>query len=67
MPTPNIVRVVKKLVDLEQALTGKCPFHVRGENEPQHTFIVHPQRGLYHCYICGAAGNALRFLALRHH
>jgi len=38
--------------------TGKCPFHA--DDEP--SFIVSPQKGLFHCMGCGAAGNAIQFV-----
>ena len=39
-------------------LAGKCPFHQ--DKEP--SFIVSPEKGLFHCMGCGAAGNAIQFL-----
>ncbi len=39
-------------------LVGKCPFHADGEA----SFIVSPEKGLYHCMGCGAAGNAIQFV-----
>ena len=38
--------------------SGKCPFHA--DDEP--SFIVSPQKGLFHCMGCGAAGNAIQFV-----
>ena len=37
---------------------GCCPFH--DENTP--SFIVTPDKGLFHCMGCGAAGNAIQFV-----
>jgi DNA primase catalytic core len=37
---------------------GKCPFHA--DDTP--SFIVSPEKGLYHCMGCGAAGNAIQFV-----
>ena len=37
---------------------GKCPFH----QDDQPSFIVSPEKGLYHCMGCGAAGNAIQFV-----
>ncbi len=42
-------------------LVGLCPFH--GENTP--SFHVHPDRGFFKCFGCGAAGDVIRFLQLR--
>ena len=39
-------------------LIGKCPFH----QEEQPSFIVSPDKGLFHCMGCGAAGNAIQFV-----
>jgi len=37
---------------------GRCPFHT----EEKSSFIVSPDKGLYHCMGCGAAGNAIQFV-----
>ena len=37
---------------------GKCPFHA--DDSP--SFIVSPDKGLFHCMGCGAAGNAIQFV-----
>ena len=39
-------------------LAGCCPFH----DDSTPSFIVTPDKGLYHCLGCGAAGNALQFV-----
>jgi DNA primase catalytic core len=38
---------------------GLCPFHDDRENP---NFIVSPEKGLFHCMNCGAAGNAIQFV-----
>lgn len=37
---------------------GLCPFH--GEKTP--SFHVHPDRGFYYCFGCGAKGDAITFV-----
>lgn len=57
----DIVEVVGAHVQLKKAgasLKGLCPFH--GEKTP--SFHVSPSRQTYHCFGCGAHGDALRFL-----
>lgn len=37
---------------------GLCPFH----DERTPSFLVNPQRGRYHCFGCGADGDAIEFV-----
>jgi DNA primase len=57
----DIVEIVGRHVQLKKAginYKGLCPFH--GEKSP--SFIVSPTRQTYHCFGCGAHGNAVGFL-----
>jgi DNA primase len=57
----DIVDVVSPHVELKRSggsWMGLCPFH--GEKSP--SFSVVPARQFYHCFGCGAGGDAIRFL-----
>jgi DNA primase len=57
----DIVDIVGRHVSLRKGganLLGLCPFH--GEKSP--SFTVSPAKQFYHCFGCGAHGDAIRFL-----
>ena len=57
----RIDEVVGDYVSLKKKganLLGRCPFH----NEKTPSFTVSPAKGIYKCFGCGAAGNAVNFL-----
>jgi DNA primase len=58
----DIVEVVGRHVELKRAggalFKGLCPFHT--ERSP--SFTVTPSRQSYHCFGCGAHGDAVQFL-----
>ena len=59
----NILAVVQEYVPLKRAGTsykGNCPFH----SEKTPSFVVHPDKGFFHCFGCGAGGDVFKFLEL---
>ena len=57
----DLAEVVGHHVQLKKAganLAGLCPFHA----EKSPSFTVSPSKQFYHCFGCGAHGNAVRFL-----
>ena len=57
----DVVEVVGERVQLKKAgrnYSGLCPFH----QEKTPSFTVSADKQFYHCFGCGANGNALRFL-----
>jgi DNA primase len=57
----DVVEIVGRYVQLKKAganFMGLCPFH--GEKSP--SFSVSPTKQFYHCFGCGAHGNAIGFL-----
>ena len=59
----NILQIVQEYVPLKRAGTsykGLCPFH----SEKTPSFQVHPEKGFFHCFGCGAGGDVFKFLEL---
>lgn len=57
----NLVEVISGHTDLKQAgrtFKGLCPFH----KERSPSFTVDPAKGFYHCFGCGAGGDAFKFV-----
>ncbi|MBN2794177.1 MAG: DNA primase [Clostridia bacterium] len=67
----NISEIILDAIDLEQLISeyvplkragtnlkGLCPFH----NEKTPSFVVSKEKQYYHCFGCGASGNAIGFI-----
>ncbi|MCX8082426.1 MAG: DNA primase [bacterium] len=57
----DIVDIISEYLTLKK--TGRnfkalCPFH----QEKTPSFIVNPEKQIFHCFGCGAGGNVIRFL-----
>lgn len=62
----DLVELVGSYVSLRRSgrgFVGICPFH----QEKTGSFHVNPDRGIYHCFGCGATGDAYRFLMEHDH
>ena len=60
----DIVEVISRYIPLKKFgrnYKAPCPFH----NEKTPSFIVSPDKQIYHCFGCGAGGNVFSFL-MRH-
>jgi len=57
----NIVDVIGQYINLKKSgknYKGLCPFHT----EKTSSFIVSPDKGIFHCFGCGVGGNVFNFL-----
>ena len=57
----DLVSLVNEYIRLERRgknMVGLCPFH----NEKTPSFSVSPDKQLYHCFGCGASGNAFSLI-----
>lgn len=57
----DVQQIVSEYVQLKRAganVKGLCPFH----NEKSPSFVVSQEKQMYHCFGCGAAGNAIGFV-----
>lgn len=64
--TARVDEVVSEFVSLKKRgvnFIGLCPFH----NEKTPSFTVSPAKGIYKCFGCGKAGNAVGFVMEHEH
>lgn len=57
----DIVEILGNYIQLKRAgvnYSACCPFH----DEKTPSFMVSPAKGVYHCYGCGAGGDAIAFV-----
>jgi DNA primase len=57
----DIVELIGSYLDLKKAgrnFKALCPFH----SEKTPSFMVNPEKQIYHCFGCGRGGNAFHFL-----
>ncbi|HXV28100.1 MAG TPA: DNA primase [bacterium] len=60
----DIVDVISQYLPMKRAgrnFKAVCPFH----QEKTPSFMVHPEKQIFHCFGCGAGGNVFGFL-MRH-
>ena len=66
LSSTDIVEIIKERVKLSKNGTnykGLCPFH----NEKTPSFNVSSTKQFYHCFGCGASGDAIKFLTEHDH
>src|SRR5690242_15336693 len=54
----GVIMPTVKLIRAGREWKACCPFH----NEKTPSFTVNDDKGFYHCFGCGAHGDAIRFL-----
>jgi DNA primase len=60
----DIVEIISGYIPLKKSgsnFKANCPFH----HEKTASFMISPERQIYHCFGCGESGNAFKFL-MRH-
>jgi DNA primase len=59
--TVDVVDVISQFLQLKKSganFKACCPFH--GEDTP--SFVVSPQKQIYHCFGCGVGGDSIKFV-----
>jgi len=57
----DIVDIISQFIELKKSganFKACCPFH--GEDTP--SFVVSPQKQIYHCFGCGVGGDSIKFV-----
>ncbi|RXJ89653.1 DNA primase [Arcobacter sp. CECT 8983] len=57
----DVVDVISQFLELKKSganFKACCPFH--GEDTP--SFVVSPQKQIYHCFGCGVGGDSIKFV-----
>jgi CHC2 zinc finger/Toprim-like len=58
VPIADVVEYYVELRCAGKTCTGRCPFH----HDRKPSFTIYPGQGTFHCFGCGAHGDALTFL-----
>lgn len=62
----DIVEIISAYVPLKRSgrnFKANCPFH----NEKTPSFVVNPDKRIFHCFGCGVGGNAVTFVMNQEH
>jgi DNA primase len=57
----DIVEVISEYIALKKSgknFKGLCPFH----EEKTPSFVVNPEKQIFHCFGCGIGGNVIKFI-----
>ncbi|WP_169785084.1 DNA primase [Campylobacter curvus] len=58
----DIVDVISNYLPVQKAganFTAICPFHA----DTKPSLMISPSKGIYHCFACGAGGDAIKFVS----